>query len=66
MNQSALKIVSWCALAATIVPSLMSFLGVLSLNMVSLTALIGTIVWFAATPFWMGREKPVDANKAET
>jgi uncharacterized membrane protein YdbT with pleckstrin-like domain len=65
MNQKTLKIVSWTALAATIVPSILSFLGLLNLNMVSGIALIGTIVWFVATPLWMDREPEIDDKEVQ-
>jgi hypothetical protein len=65
MNQKTLKIVSWIALAATIVPSILSFLGMLSLNTVSSIALIGTIVWFIVTPLWMDRKPEVDDKEVQ-
>jgi hypothetical protein len=48
---------SWTALAATIgAPSL--FLAArLSLDQTKLVMLLGTVVWFSVTPFWMGRPK---------
>jgi hypothetical protein len=27
--------------------------------------LAGTIVWFVATPAWMGRELPIDSHEVE-
>lgn len=59
------KIASLLALAATIVPSLLYFTGSMEHDAVKVTALIGTIVWFIATPLWMGRELPVDASEVE-
>ena len=61
----ATKIVSLVALAATIVPCLLYFGGIIGLDAVKLTALIGTIAWFIATPMWMGRELPIDAAEVE-
>lgn len=61
----ATKIVSLLALAATIVPSLIYFGGMMSHDAVKLTALIGTIVWFITTPMWMGRTLPAEAERAE-
>ncbi len=61
----ATKIVSLVALAATIVPCLLYFGGMMSHDAVKLAALIGTIVWFIATPLWMSRELPVDAAEVE-
>ena len=65
MNQQTLKIASLVALAATIVPSLLYFVGILDHNAVIATALIGTFAWFAATPFWMGREPEIDDKEVQ-
>lgn len=59
------KVVSWIALAATIVPSVLAFAGLLSLDAVRWIALAATIIWFVATPMWMGRELPIDADQVE-
>jgi hypothetical protein len=61
----ATKIVSLIALAATTVPCLLYFGGMMSHEAVKLTALVGTIAWFIATPLWMGRELSVDAAEVE-
>lgn len=58
-------IVSWLALAATVVPSILAFFGMIDLEVVKWTALAATIVWFASTPVWMGRELPIDADQVE-
>jgi hypothetical protein len=55
MNSTA-KIVSLIALLVTIVPSVLYFLGMLDAEPMKWVALAGTIVWFVATPMWMGRE----------
>lgn len=54
------KIVSLVGLAATVVPCLLYFVGAISHDAVKLLALIGTIVWFIATPLWMSRKAEVD------
>ena len=59
------KIASLVALAATIVPCLLYFAGMTSHETVKLVALIGTVVWFIATPMWMGRKLPIDAKEVE-
>ena len=64
MNNLA-KLVSLVALAATIVPSVLYFTGLIDHDAVKWTALAGTAVWFVATPLWMGRELPVDATEVE-
>ncbi|MEQ1826703.1 MAG: hypothetical protein ABL921_12190 [Pirellula sp.] len=50
------KIVSLLALLATIVPSFLFLGGMVSHDAVKLTAWIGTIGWFIATPLWMERK----------
>ena len=62
---NATKLTSLIALAATIVPSLLYFSGTMDHAMVKWIALLGTIVWFIATPLWMGRELRVDASEVE-
>lgn len=64
MNKSA-RAVSLIALVATIVPSMLFFLGILSHDVVKWTALAGTVFWFVSTPVWMGRELPIDAAEVE-
>lgn len=59
------KVVSLVALAAVIVPCLLFFGGVIGHEPVKLAAFIGSIVWFMATPFWMGRQLPIDAQEVE-
>ncbi len=63
--KSPAKIVSLIALAATIVPSVLYFTGAIGHDAVKWTALAGTVVWFIATPMWMGRELSVDATEVE-
>lgn len=65
MNQQILKIVSLVALAATIVPCLLYFVGMLGHDAVRMLALIGTIVWFIATPMWMSRKLSVADKEVE-
>lgn len=65
MNASVGKAVSLAALTATILPSVLYFCGIMQHDAVKWTALAGTIVWFIATPLWMGRQLPVDATQVE-
>lgn len=51
-----LQIVSWAALAATLLPAVLFFRDALGLEATKLWMLAATVAWFAATPFWMGRE----------
>ncbi|GIW99088.1 MAG: hypothetical protein KatS3mg111_2421 [Pirellulaceae bacterium] len=63
--QMLLRIVSLVALGLVLVPSMMYFGGMVALAIVTRLALIGTLIWFVATPMWMGRELPVDATHVE-
>lgn len=63
--KSPAKLISLIALAATIVPSVLYFTGAIGHDAVKWTALVGTVVWFIATPMWMGRELSVDAAEVE-
>lgn len=64
MNHIA-KIVSLVTLGLVVIPCLLYFASAISLDAVKLTALIGTIGWFIATPMWMSRKLPVDAREVE-
>ncbi|RMF44818.1 MAG: hypothetical protein D6753_01615 [Planctomycetota bacterium] len=59
------KVVSLISLALVLVPSMMYFAGMLAHDTVRSLAVVGTLMWFAATPMWMGRELPVDATHVE-
>jgi hypothetical protein len=48
--------ISWLALGATIVPSLLYFSGSLGLGPVKVWMLVATAAWFATVPLWMGRK----------
>ncbi len=63
--KSPAKIASFVALAATIAPSILFFTGTIGHDAVKWAALVGTVVWFVATPLWMGRELSVDATEVE-
>jgi len=60
-----LKLVSLVALAAIVVPGFLYFSGVLEHNFVKWLALLATIVWFAVTPLWMGRDRGKTAPKTQ-
>ena len=64
MNTYA-KIVSLLALGLVMIPCLLFFTGLMSLDAVKWTTLVGTVGWFAATPLWMSRGLPVDASEVE-
>lgn len=59
------KLVSLVALVVTIVPSLLYFTDVIGHDAVKWAALVGTVMWFIATPLWVGRKLPIDAAEVE-
>jgi hypothetical protein len=56
MPRIALQIISWIALAGTILPSILFLADRLSLDTSKSWLLAATVAWFIATPLWMGRE----------
>jgi len=59
------KLASLVALAATIAPSVLYFTGTIGHDAVKLITLVGTVLWFVATPLWMGRKLSVDTTEVE-
>ena len=51
-----LQLISWLALAGTVLPSVLFLADRLELDPTKWLMLLATIVWFVATPLWMGRE----------
>lgn len=64
MNQAA-KGASLVALLLVLAPCLLFFFGTLSLSPVKTVTLLGSVLWFIATPAWVGRKLPVDADQVE-
>ena len=50
------QIISWLALAGSILPALLFYVDRMTLPEVKLWMLISTAVWFVATPLWMERK----------
>lgn len=50
--------ISWIAIIGTILPSVLYLFDVVSLPACKWSMLIATVVWFVATPLWMGRAGP--------
>ena len=50
------RLVSWLALAGTILPPVLFFVGRVDLDQTKLWMLVATVAWFAATPVWMDRD----------
>ncbi|MEN8764578.1 MAG: hypothetical protein ACN4EF_03160 [Wenyingzhuangia sp.] len=52
-----LKLISGISIGVLILlVSIFSFLGTIETSTMNLLLLIGTILWFAVTPFWMKEE----------
>jgi len=49
------QIISWLALAGTILPAGLFFAHQLDLPQMKAWMLVAAVVWFAATPCWMER-----------
>jgi hypothetical protein len=49
------RLVSYVALAATILPPVLFFTGSLTLAQAHLWMLAAAVAWFVATPVWMDR-----------
>ena len=57
VSRRIFQVVSWLALAGTIVPSMIFLGGSTGLGPMKSFMLLAAIVWFVATPLWMGRAK---------
>lgn len=55
-----LQIVSWAAILATIIPSILFLAGRMTLDQSKWWLLAATVVWFATAPLWMGRGGDVE------
>ena len=64
MNQIT-KIISLVSLLVTTVPSVFYFNGLISLDVVKVLALVGTIAWFIATPMWIGQTLDPASDQVE-
>ena len=51
------QILSFLSLLATVVPAYLFWMGKMDLDTVKWIMFLATIVWFAATPFWMDRKE---------
>lgn len=57
------KTISWIALAATILPSVLFFLGAMGHETVKWATLVATLVWFGSTSSWMGKPSPIEVDE---
>jgi len=55
MMKTMAQIISWIALAATIITPMVFLAGKLELDAMKLWLSVATVVWFVATPIWMER-----------
>ena len=55
--KTLLPVVSWLSLAVLLGAALAYLAGSLTLPATKLAMLLATLVWFATTPFWMGRQR---------
>jgi hypothetical protein len=52
-----LQTVSWIALIATVLPSILFFADRMDLPQAKTVMLLATVAWFVVTPLWMGQEE---------
>ena len=57
MVKISLKIVSFAGLFLTLIPSIMVFSNGLDLDSCKNLMLLGTIIWFGTSPFWMNKKE---------
>ena len=55
MIRRLLQLLSVLALVGVIAPPILFLVGMLPLDRVHFHMMLATALWFAATPFWMGR-----------
>lgn len=56
MMSVILQSISIAGLALTIVPAILTFSGIITMETNKLLMLAGMILWFASAPFWMQRK----------
>lgn len=62
MKYSIIRIVSYLALAGTIIPSLMVFFSGLDLQQNKNIMAVSMIIWFVTAPFWINRKSEEEAT----
>lgn len=53
-----LKVISGLGLALTVVPAFFVFAGTIAWETHATLMLVGTVAWFATSPFWMQETLP--------
>ena len=61
MKHTLLKILSYLALAGTIIPSLLVFLGEMDLSINKKIMAVSMLLWFVTAPFWINGKKAENA-----
>ena len=56
MKSITLKIISYLALAGTIIPSILVFFGDLDLQLNKNIMAVSMVVWFVTAPFWINKK----------
>lgn len=56
--KALLKIISFAGLALTVIPAVLVFAGEITWDTHATLMLVGTIAWFATSPFWMEEALP--------
>ncbi len=56
MKSLILKIISYLALAGTIIPSMLVFFGDMDLQTNKNIMTISMIIWFVTVPFWINKK----------
>jgi hypothetical protein len=56
--RTIMQVISWLALAGTILPAILFYQGRIELGGLKWAMLVATLLWFTATSMWMGRETP--------
>jgi hypothetical protein len=60
MSKMLLKIISFIGLLLTLIPSFFVFLNRIELETNKYLMLVGTLLWFGSSPFWMNKSKRAD------
>jgi hypothetical protein len=56
MKMTVLKIISYLALAGTILPSLLVFFGDMDIEGSKNVMAVSMVVWFVSAPFWINKK----------
>ena len=56
MKDTVLKIISYLALAGTIIPSLLVFFGDMDIQANKNVMAVSMVVWFVSAPFWVNKK----------